>query len=52
MWALLILVVGRGSIRHPSVFDPEVPVTGVRRLLGWLCVAIFILCFVAIPIRV
>jgi membrane-associated protease RseP (regulator of RpoE activity) len=51
LWAGLILVLGRGSIRHPSVFDPEIPVLGVRRLIGWSCVVIFILTFVAIPIR-
>jgi Zn-dependent protease len=51
IWAALILVLGRGSIRHPSVFDPEVPVAGVRRALGWLCVLVFVLTFVAIPIR-
>ena len=47
----LILILGRGSIRHPSVFDPYMPVLGPRRLVGWGCVAIFILCFVAIPIQ-
>jgi Zn-dependent protease len=52
LWAVLILVLGRGSIRHPSVFDPEAPVLGRRRTLGWLCVLIFILTFVAIPIRI
>lgn len=51
LWATLILVLGRGSIRHPSVFDPEVPVVGRRRLIGWLCVLMFVLTFVAIPIR-
>jgi membrane-associated protease RseP (regulator of RpoE activity) len=51
LWAGLILILGRGSIRHPSVFDPEVPVTGRRRLLGWCCVLIFILTFIPIPIR-
>lgn len=52
LWAALILVLGRGSIRHPSVFDPEVPVTGVRRVVGWLCVLVFVLTFVAVPIRI
>lgn len=51
LWAALILVLGRGSIRHPSVFDPHMPVLGARRVVGWLCVGIFILSFVAIPIR-
>jgi membrane-associated protease RseP (regulator of RpoE activity) len=51
LWAGLILVLGRGSVKHPSVFDPEVPVTGKRRLLGWCCVVIFIITFIPIPIR-
>jgi membrane-associated protease RseP (regulator of RpoE activity) len=51
LWAALTLVLGRGSIRHPSVFDPEVPVTGRRRLVGWFCVVIFLLTFAPIPIR-
>lgn len=51
LWATLILVLGRGSIRHPSVFDPEVPVFGRRRLVGWLCVVMFVFTFAAIPIR-
>jgi len=52
LWAGLILVLGRGTIRHPSVFDPDPPVTGARRAVGWACVVIFLITFVAIPIRV
>ncbi|MGI9181053.1 MAG: site-2 protease family protein [Longimicrobiaceae bacterium] len=52
LWAGLILLLGRGSIRHPSVFDPHFPVTGVRRLLGWLAVVIFVLTFIPIPFRI
>jgi len=51
LWGGLILFLGRGSLRHPSVFDPEPPVGGLRRVLGWSCVAIFLLTFVPIPIR-
>jgi membrane-associated protease RseP (regulator of RpoE activity) len=51
LWAVLILILGRGSIRHPAVFDPEVPVTGGRRLLGWASTLGFILSFAPIPIR-
>lgn len=50
LWAGLILVIGRGTIQHPSVFDAATPVRGRRRMLGWACVVIFILSFVAIPI--
>ncbi len=51
LWAALILLLGRGNVSHPAVFDPEVPVRGTRRTLGWLCVALFLLTFVPIPIR-
>jgi Zn-dependent protease len=50
LWAFLILALGRGSIGHPAVFDPELPVTGRRRTLGWLCIVIFILTFMPVPI--
>ncbi len=52
VWAGLILVIGRGRIGHPAVFDPRFPVVGPRRWLGWLCVAIFVLTFVAVPIQI
>ncbi|MBA4157507.1 MAG: site-2 protease family protein [Gemmatimonadetes bacterium] len=51
-WAALILLLGRGSIRHPAVLDPEFRVQGVRRGLGWACILIFVLTFVAVPFRV
>jgi hypothetical protein len=51
-WAVLILLLGRGTIRHPAVFDPEFPIRGVRRRIGWACIAIFVLTFVAVPFRI
>ncbi len=52
LWAALILVLGRGTIRHPSVFDPSLPLPRGRSWIGWACVAIFMLTFVAFPLRV
>lgn len=52
LWAGLILVLGRGSIGHPAVFDPEFPVTGGRRWLGRACILIFGLTFVPLPIQI
>ncbi len=49
LWAVLVLVVGRGSVAHPRVFDPLYPVEGARRVVGWACVAILALTFVAVP---
>jgi membrane-associated protease RseP (regulator of RpoE activity) len=51
VWAGLVLLVGRGRVRHPAVWDPELPVTGSRRVLGWLAALIFLLTFVPIPFR-
>jgi membrane-associated protease RseP (regulator of RpoE activity) len=51
LWAGVVLLIGRGNVRHPTVYDPSFPVTGARRVVGWLCVAAFALTFVAIPIR-
>lgn len=51
LWVVLILVIGRGTIRHPSVFDPEAPIGARRQVVGWICVAIFILTFIPIPLQ-
>jgi Zn-dependent protease len=48
-WAALVLLLGRGSIRHPPVLDPGLPVDGWRRRTGWACVVIFVLTFVPAP---
>ncbi|CAN5871135.1 site-2 protease family protein [soil metagenome] len=51
VWAGLVLLVGRGRVRHPAVWDPHLPVTGARRLLGWFAALVFALTFVPIPFR-
>jgi Zn-dependent protease len=51
IWAGLILLLGRGTIGHPPVLDEEYPIGRGRSLLGWACVLIFLLTFVAVPIR-
>lgn len=51
IWAALILVLGRGAIGHPRVLDDDFPVGTRRAVIGWVCVAIFALCFVTVPIR-
>jgi hypothetical protein len=49
---MLILVIGKGSVRHPSVFDPTLPLPRRRAAVGWACIVIFLLTFVAFPLRV
>jgi membrane-associated protease RseP (regulator of RpoE activity) len=46
-WALLLLWLGR---RHPVIDDPSELSPG-RMKLGWIALAVFILCFIYDPIR-
>lgn len=52
IWTALILLLGRGTVTHPPVLDPDLPVLGVRRAIGWACVVVFVLTFVPVPLRV
>ncbi|HLL45175.1 MAG TPA: site-2 protease family protein [Longimicrobiaceae bacterium] len=49
MWAGLVLLVGRGSVAHPPVFDPAYPLSPARRLVAWACIAMLVLSFVPVP---
>ncbi|HEX2190806.1 MAG TPA: site-2 protease family protein [Longimicrobiaceae bacterium] len=49
VWAVLILVLGRGSLAHPRVFDPDHPLSPGRRAVGWACVAVLALTFAPVP---
>ena len=49
VWGVLILVVGRGRIAHPPVFDPRFRLNGPRRIVAWACIVIFVLTFVPVP---
>jgi membrane-associated protease RseP (regulator of RpoE activity) len=44
LWAFLLFF----ARRHPSIYD-ETPLDPVRRRLGWLALAIFLLCFSIAP---
>jgi membrane-associated protease RseP (regulator of RpoE activity) len=45
-WGLVLLFLGR---RHPAVYDPGALDAG-RRKLGWVALAVFILCFCYAPV--
>jgi len=45
-WGLVLLFLGR---RHPAVYDPGALGAG-RRKLGWVALAVFILCFCYAPV--
>jgi membrane-associated protease RseP (regulator of RpoE activity) len=46
VWALVLLWLGR---RHPVIHDPT-QMTAGRRMLGWLALIVFLLCFTFEPI--
>jgi membrane-associated protease RseP (regulator of RpoE activity) len=51
VWGTLILVVGRGRIAHPPVFDPGFRLNGPRRAIAWACIIIFVLTFIPAPFQ-
>jgi membrane-associated protease RseP (regulator of RpoE activity) len=48
-WAVLVMVIGRGRLHHPPVFDPDLRLDPARRAIGWACIAIFFLTLIPIP---
>jgi membrane-associated protease RseP (regulator of RpoE activity) len=46
VWAVLLLFIG---LRHPPIFDAARLSPG-RRRLGWVALAVFLLCFMAAPV--
>jgi Zn-dependent protease len=48
VWALLILLLG---LKHPRVFDEDVPLSPGRKAVGVLIVGIFILSFIPDPVK-
>lgn len=48
-WAGLVLLVGRGRVAHPPVFDPRFRLNGARTAVAWACIVIFILTFIPVP---
>jgi len=48
VWALLILLLG---LKHPRVFDEDVPLSPGRKAIGVLIVGIFILSFIPDPVK-
>ena len=48
VWAILILVLMR-TTKHPPVNDVDVPLSEKNKRIGYICLAIFVLCFIPIP---
>ena len=52
IWAVLALVVGRGKLTHPPVLSPHLGLDQRRTIIGWIAIALYIICFAPIPIAV
>ena len=49
VWAVLVMVIGRGRLDHPPVFDPFFRLDRPRRAVAWTCIAIFFLTVAPFP---
>ncbi|HEX5725036.1 MAG TPA: site-2 protease family protein [Longimicrobiaceae bacterium] len=49
VWGALVLILGRGRLRHPPVAEPGFRLTGWRRVLAWACLLGLGLSFVPVP---
>jgi len=50
-WVALVLLVNRGRVRHPNVLQQEPSIGPLRRALGWMLIAMFLLTFVPVPLH-
>ncbi len=50
VWAILIIVLMR-TTKHPPVNDIDVPLSDKNKRIGYICLAIFVLCFIPIPFK-
>jgi membrane-associated protease RseP (regulator of RpoE activity) len=48
LWVVIALIL---RPQHPRLADEDIPLDPRRQLIGWIAIAIFVLCFVAEPIR-
>ena len=51
VWALLILLLMR-SAKHPPIHDITIPLSKKNKNIGYLCLLIFILCFIPTPFQI
>jgi hypothetical protein len=47
----VVLVINRGRIVHPTVLQQEPSIGKVRRVLGWILIAVFFVTFVPVPLH-
>ena len=51
IWGLLVLVLSKGRLGHPPVLDAYRPLPASRRWLAWGALALFLITFTPVPIR-
>jgi membrane-associated protease RseP (regulator of RpoE activity) len=51
-WGILVLLVNRGRIDHPSVMQRQAGIGRVRQVLAWLLIVMFFVTLVPVPLRV
>jgi membrane-associated protease RseP (regulator of RpoE activity) len=49
LWVVIAIIL---RPQHPRIWDEARPLDPKRRLVAWIAIAIFVLCFMATPIRV
>ena len=50
LWVILIFVLI--GFKHPPTINDQIPLGNGRKIIGWICVAIFVLCFPPLPIYI
>ena len=51
MWVPWMIILSLIGLRHPPTYNDKVELNAGRRQLGWLCILIFILCFMPLPLH-
>ena len=49
VWAFFTLILGRGSLAHPTVLDRHRPVPPSHKPFGWATMLLFVATFTAVP---
>lgn len=51
-WLLWVVIILFMRPKHPPLWDEDLPLSAPHRLLGWAALAIFVLCWMTVPIRI
>ncbi len=51
VWGLLLLLLMR-SVKHPPIQDIHIPLSESDKRIGYICLLIFILCFIPAPFKI